>query len=351
MMKSDNWTFDPTCDSIRDTSDPFVSLSNSFYMVTSTVCVFVGLLGNGLSVSVFSAPQMRCVSSNVHLLALALSDGLYLATVFLGKTLTFLKCFGYVPASADVVNSSRFACVFLQYLSDLLADFSTCLILAFTVERWVAVYLPTRWKALCTVPRARRTTAGVFAVVALLICPHHVLFIDLYRDPDICAVVERYESLFTGVYVVEMLCFRILPVTAIAILNVFIIVRIGRIARKKNRMKKNADKNDHMQTTAMLTAVSSTYIALHTPVLVHFVVTRMYRSGLLDLSLRTIFLTQNYTRSMYLAAFAVNFFLYTVSGTVFRRQLLLTLRCRSNDVNTVSGSRDHQRHRLTQSTM
>lgn len=334
--------FDPTC--YTDTDDYFFSLSNTVYMTTSSICVVIGLLGNALSITVFSSARTSCISSNVYLLALAISDGCYLITVFLSKTLTFLKCWGYISRSADIVNSSPFACVFVQYLSDLLSDFSTCLILAFTVERCVAVYLPTQWKELCTVVRARIASAAIFTAVAIMICPHHVMFIGLYRDPDICAVIMAHESLFTVMYFAESLLFRILPVVAIALLNVGIIIRIGRISREKNRLKKTV-KHDHMQMTITLTIVSTTYIVLHIPVLVHFVVTKLYRSGLVTMTLRTIFITQNYARSMYVAGFAVNFFLYTVGGRVFREELLRSLGCRQ------MSTREKKRSKVSQSAM
>lgn len=332
--------FDPTC--YTDTDDFFITLSNTVYIATSTICVFIGLLGNALSITVFSSARTSCISSNIYLLALAISDGFYLITVFLSKTLTFLKCWGYISRSVDIVNSSPFACVFIQYLSDLLSDFSTCMILAFTVERCIAVYLPTQWKELCTVARARIASVAIFAAVAILICPHHVMFIGLYRDPDICAVIMTHESLFTVMYFAESLLFRILPVVTIAVLNVGIIVRIGRISREKKRLK-NTVKHDHLQMTVTLTIVSTTYIVLHIPVLVHFVITKLYRSGLLTMTLRTIFMTQNYARSMYVAGFAVNFFLYTVSGRVFREQLLRTVGCRQQS------SKKNKRSKVSQS--
>jgi len=74
--------------------------------------------------------------------------------VFLSKTLTTLRCWYFVDSPLDIVNRSDVSCVLLQYLSDLFSNNSTCVILAFTVERAIAVFRPMRYKELCTVVRA-----------------------------------------------------------------------------------------------------------------------------------------------------------------------------------------------------
>jgi len=111
------------------------------------------------------------------------------------------------------------------------------MILAFTVERYLAVYLPTRLKQICTVNRARGICAVVLVTVAALICPHHVLYIRLHRDPQVCTIVEADEVKFSVMYAVESVLLRILPVGLIATLNVFIITRVRVIATNKARLR------------------------------------------------------------------------------------------------------------------
>jgi len=55
-----------------------VQLSYNSYLGATLVFVVVGLVGNALSVMVFSAAPMRSFSSNVYLLTLAISDSIYL---------------------------------------------------------------------------------------------------------------------------------------------------------------------------------------------------------------------------------------------------------------------------------
>ena len=66
--------------------------------------------------------------------------------VFLAKDLTLMRCLHFPESRFDIVNRSSFWCKLLQYLTDLFSDFSGCLILAFTVERCIAAYMPTQFK-------------------------------------------------------------------------------------------------------------------------------------------------------------------------------------------------------------
>jgi len=89
---------------------------------------------------------------------------------------------------------------------------------------------------------------------------------------------------------------------------------------------KREDKS--LQMTIMLIIVSTSYVLAYVPVLIHFVVWRLERAGIVSVSNRTMLIAQNYTRMLYVAGFAINFFLYTVSGRVFRKQLIEILSCR-----------------------
>ncbi|KAI0240771.1 hypothetical protein LSAT2_008467 [Lamellibrachia satsuma] len=330
--------------------EPAVMTSHYMYLYVSMLFIGIGLIGNSLNIAVFSSKAMRKSSSNVYLLVLAVSDSLYLVSVFFTKILTTLRCMYFNDSQIDIVNRSEFMCKFLQYVLDFFSDFSTCLILAFTVERYVAVYAPIRFKQSCTVRKARIISAVIFTVITLFITPYHVMFMGLYRDYDVCIVLLAHEATFTILYVVEALVFRVVPVFVIVVLNVFIIVKVSSIQRTKKRQKREnrrtlqqqqqksesttgsraCRKDDKgLQTTIMLILVSTSYILVFIPVLVHFVVLKLQRSKVVDVSYVTMLTIQNYTRTLYIAGFAINFFLYTVSGTIFRKQLKKLLGCRT----------------------
>ena len=67
---------DQACYLLNSTAS--VQLSYNSYLGATLVFIIVGLVGNTLSVLVFSSAPMRSFSSNVYLLTLAVSDSIYL---------------------------------------------------------------------------------------------------------------------------------------------------------------------------------------------------------------------------------------------------------------------------------
>ena len=317
----------------------YVATSHRVYVFASITFVIVGLVGNTLSVMVFSSKEMRTVSSNFYLLTLAVSDSLYLISVLMTKTLTTLRCMYFHDFAVDIFNHSSVMCKLLQYFLDMFSDYSTCLILAFTVERYIAVYLPLKFKELCTVRRARITCSLIFLLVAIAIAPYHFMFIGRPQNYNVCAVLPLKEEEFAIAYILEVGILRVVPVFIIAVLNVFIIVRVTKLTHERRRMKaqgknqttmsatkKRARKEDKsMQLTIMLILVSTSYILVYLPVLCNFLIWKLQRSGVINVSGQTITIAQMYTSALYISGFAINFFLYTMSGRVFREQLELIL--------------------------
>jgi len=99
-----------------------------------------------------------------------------------------------------------------------------------------------------------------------------------------------------------------------------------------------------LQTTIMLITVSTSYVLAYLPVLFHFIV--YFIKLKLDRSLNvddrsTMLIAGNYTKLLYVGGVAVNFFLYTVSGRVFRKQLLEMLACRRDGRSVITTTRRH----------
>jgi len=345
---SDIHMYDASCQSTGN-NDPAVMLSIRINFVAILTFIVIGLVGNTLSMLVFSSREMQGVSSNVYLLTLAASDSFYLISVFLSHTLTTIRCWYFIDSELDIVNRNDVSCILLQYLCDVFSNNSTCVILAFTVERAVAVFKPMRYKELCTVARARFACVLIFIVIAASIAPYHVQFMGVLVGYGVCTILWEHEAIFYVFYVVEMCIFRLVPVAIIAVINAFIIHRVTSLARTKRQWTAGAgrgsqasaaaapkEKNHqssqpsarkthaedrNLQLTIILILVSSSYVLAYIPVLMHFVMMKMYVSATGIVSREALTIVGNYSKALYVAGFAINFFLYTVSGRVFRDQL------------------------------
>lgn len=222
----------------------------------------------------------------------------------------------------------------------------------------------------------------MFVAIAVAICPYHVIMMQLYVEYSVCAIVQFYDEMFAVLYVVETVTLRVAPVAAIAVLNAFIIGRVTRLTRDKNRRRRqlalkstgtgtangngtdclrlvvtedaghssasqqHCQQNHHqhnshpkpkkdqqaqhrrgsiddrnLQLTIILILVSSSYILAYLPVLIHFVMVKMKMNKWIATSEETLTIFGNYGKTAYIGGFAINFFLYTMSGRVFRDQL------------------------------
>lgn len=332
---------DLACYTIEKGSDKVI-LSEKICVFVSLTLVIIGLVGNFCSFLVFSSKEMRVISSNVYLLVLACSDSFYLISVLSAKILSTLRCLYFTASAIDFYNRSMAWCKIFQYILDLCSNYSTCLIMAFTIERFIAVYLPIRFKEICTVQRARIICAVTLITTAVLISPHHFMYISLLPQKNVCLINPHYEQQFWRIYIAEMSFFRIIPVFIIAVLNITIIMRLSMVNREKRRLKnsrtplnsnnrkkqkgKKKQKDDkNLQITVMLIMVSTSYIIVFLPVLIHFIMWALQREKFIELDSEAMVLAQRYTGTLYISGFAINFFLYTISGKVFREQMLRIL--------------------------
>ena len=335
------------------------------YMFITLILMVIGLTGNSLSAIVFTRRPMAKMSSNVYLLWLAMSDSLYLLTVFLTRGLTTLRCLYYPQHHFDISNSSEIMCKVLQYVLDLFSGLSTCLIIAFTFERLLACYKPFRYKAICTVTRARRLCVMLTALIAFSILPSHMFLIGHNHGTKHCTILMAYERTFTVLYMIEVTSFRIVPVLGIAVINVMIIYGVLSQAykrpqstsqptrggsaseytdndvtaatpscsliestievkgRQKNRVRREQKQK---QLTIMLLVVSSVYIITSRPALLHFFAMSLHRAGALSVPTDNMDVYQNYAALLFIAGFSLNFFLYTISGSLYRKQLVTMLK-------------------------
>lgn len=95
----------------------------------------------------------------------------------------------------------------------------------------------------------------------------------------------------------------------------------GKQDRRKDSKRDGQRDDRSLQMTVTLILVSTIHVIVFLPVLVHFVVWKLERSKVIPESPAAMQIAQNHTRVLYIAGFAVNFFLYTVSGRMFREQL------------------------------
>lgn len=148
--------------------------------------VIVGSIGNILSVIVFFKTKLRNLSSSYYLAALGISDtGFLIASI--------VPWLNYI--NLDIYNKNYF-CQFFTYISGLCSFLSVWFVVAFTVERFIAVLYPLRRQTMCTVKRACTVLAGL-SIVGIIVCiPYLVYSAPVYSNDvkcDVCDIKEDYK--------------------------------------------------------------------------------------------------------------------------------------------------------------
>lgn len=120
---------------------------HSYY---TPLIIVTGSIGNIFSVVVFFRTKLRKLSSSYYLAALGISD-----TVFL--LMNFIPWF---PMGAEL-QSIDTVCKLTTFLSGVSSVLSAWFVVAFTIERFIAVLYPLKRQTMCTVRRAKIVIIGL----------------------------------------------------------------------------------------------------------------------------------------------------------------------------------------------
>lgn len=129
------------------------------YYVPFIVCT--GTIGNLLSVVVFFRTKLRKLSSSYYLAALACSDTCFLFSFF-AQWLNFVN--------VNIYNREYY-CQFFTFLTNLASFCSSWFVVAFTVERFIAVMYPLKRQSMCTVRRAKIVLLGLWLLGSVHCAP------------------------------------------------------------------------------------------------------------------------------------------------------------------------------------
>ncbi|XP_064639029.1 FMRFamide receptor-like [Lineus longissimus] len=287
----------------------------------SPVLIFLGTVLNGLTVIVLLRRKFGKSSTRMLLIVLALADTAVLWTGLLRqwvKSLFELDLRCLMPVSCPVHTFSTY--LFLHFASWLVA--------LLTLERWISVTFPLKARVICT----RKWTSVVLVILFLFLFAlnSHILFFTKIKQIDnklSCThSTEVYGDFWKRVwYWFDLLSYSCLPFLAIAFCNWSILYKVIRGQIKRNKLQNpGGNKNGHSRQltsmTYMLTTVSIMFILLTLPASIFFIIQDHVEiiTWQQNVELRLIYAITNllgYVNN------TINFLLYCVSGTQFRREV------------------------------
>ncbi|XP_048510959.1 thyrotropin-releasing hormone receptor isoform X2 [Athalia rosae] len=228
-----NWTYDPIEDQFEsefqeDTEDacnPLYFLLEIFHQYYIPLIILIGLVGNLLSCIVFLNTHLKMRSSSYYLAALASADFGFLVAlllVWLNNTVGW-----------QVFNKAGW-CETLVYVSAVCSSLSVWLIVAFTVERFIAVQYPLHRPHMCTIARAKTI---VLVLVVLALASHSYAFVTagVMKNQDgseVCELRMEYLETMRIISIVDSIASLIAPLVLIIVMNTMITRNLLRFSRR-----------------------------------------------------------------------------------------------------------------------
>jgi len=199
--------------------------------------VLGGIIGNLVAISVLQlTPGFRRVASNVYLIALALCDLTFLTTL----VFTWLE----FVANVNVHRGSTLGCKSLTYVAQLSDTASVWLVVATSIDRFVALFY-SRLHAKLATRRYKLCAAGLILCAAaissswVVATATSVQFEIAVANQTIvdhqCEVDMNSRLLFFALNSIDTVLISFVPCVLVVTLNLSIVRRLHRLAKKKQR--------------------------------------------------------------------------------------------------------------------
>ena len=282
----------------------------SIWIYGAPPIVILGTIGNILSAVVMNRKSLRASTTSLYLTVLAVSDlfCLYIGLVPLWVQFTFSYWIGNMP---NIGCTTYWSVLYFAF------HFEAWVLVSVSLERFVAVWFPTRHKFLFTKSRA---IIGLL-ILSIVFLGETLHFHFTYDTVD-CHLIKKYIQFTKYVYPwIEMALASLLPFAIMAMTSFAIILKL-----MKNRKALETTKISSM--TGILITVNIAFFLTTVPICIYVIALRiMLANGLV--SEDTFFLFVELWAWVNLVLYvnnASNFVLYCVTGRRFRAELLKLLR-------------------------
>lgn len=228
----------PTNGTITTNLSSSVYLSMEFFdaIFIPTIVVF-GLIGNILSVFVFSTTKLSRLPSSSYLTALAVSDSISLINLLLVS----------IPGPKSPIHLPVL-CNLIVYLINVCGMTSSWLVVVFTVERFVVIQYPLHKLAKCSSGKARRL---IFLVVPFPCLWYVYTFLIAGIDPasQRCTVLLQYQVESTVLHTIDILIVYLMPALVVTLLNLKISRKLVKCRRQRSTMQQGGSSPTNQEPT------------------------------------------------------------------------------------------------------
>lgn len=352
----------------NSTNEHLINLFDKISTVSlsvSSILVILGILGNSLTIFIFSQKRFRKNSSSVYLLCLAINDNIYLVIYFceeIIKNLNYVYSINLIPIS----EVSLAFCRLVNYFKYSLRFVSAYSIVAFTIQRLIIVYSPlsNRFKS----KRSAWLTLATICSISFLL--NFVIFFlfEINSSSGHCVVTASRIRDYFYLNFIHVCLIMVVPICVIFVANSLIIRYLNKSCMLKNNIKMNKRKSRYLidklpkkrknlhqmnlenesnngalkfrvlylnlnqimnkitgqvntkkRITKLLVFISFSYAVFNLPYFLSwslFQLSFAFKDAILYLMMLV-----KLSELFYLVNYMINFYIYCLSGSVFRNQL------------------------------
>ena len=291
--------------------------------ISAPLIFTLGVIGNILTVVVMAtAPSFRKLNTTVYFTGLAVADTVCLCVQRLTRTWLEMV-FGVM---LDVYSSA--GCKILMYVHYSSSISGSWIIVAVTVERLVVVCFPLKARAICT----RRVSTVTLGLILLVVCGLNIytLFLfDIEYDTTngfyYCLQLKKEHVLISSL--VDYTLYSLLPSLCLWTANSILIYKLKAsrdFQRSASVYGSGTDSQKTPKISLTLLAISFTFLILTTPLSLFYIIQAFHEIPQTD----GVILGRQVLEVLSSLNPAINFFLYCMSGPLFRYELISLCKCK-----------------------
>lgn len=328
-------------------------------LIVPPILLILGTFGNIFSFIILMRRSMRKFSTYIYLAMLSITDTLVL---YIG----LLRLWVGELTGVDIKDKSDWICKVINVVGYTVSDYSVWLIIAVTVERYVAVCYPLRAPAMCN--RQRAIIVIICLLMSLLLINLHFLWTVQIRKYQIngddvyqCEGGPNHVQLVQDIWPwVDAFLYSFLPFVVISVLNALIIRQVVRARRNRSGLQsnmpnqRNRAQESSLKLTVMLLTISFAFLLTTLPMNISLIVTAFFNQYHNDYHLVSRFkLARTITELLMYVNHSMNFYLYCATGQKFRHELVSMLchRWHYCENRTIATTMDNSQSHYTYNNM
>ena len=309
------------------------SISLGLYVLP--IIIILGTFGNFMSFAVMMRRTMKKSSTCFYITMIAVTDQMVLIFSGMHRWLTVL-------IKWDAMVASPASCKILNFLIYFSFQLSAWLLVAMTIERFIAIQFPLKAAKYATVSRAKKVSL-LLLIILIVINSHFFWTISIHGD--YCSPREDFYDFHDDIFPwIDAALYSIVPFLVLLVFNI-LIIRANRSAMnfrrtiRRQSLSAGGDKgqetvNFFHKLTVMLLSVSFAFLLTSAPKVILFIVRFDYfdfSGPSIDFQRVALYLLVSRITDLFIhITHAINFFLYCITGERFRKELKNFILCRKS---------------------